>query len=195
MELVNQLLVLILTPSAVVAVMAYLLRGFFNRALDRDLERYKSELKRQDHEFRTRFSLLHEKRAEVISEFYSRMVKAVGHLKNLTAVLRMGREDSLLEQKKETVHHLNEMSQFFHEHELYFDESTAEKINSLIQILRESFTEFDVAQPGEEIEHGPQADPDMWRSAHKRVGEEVPPIKEELKEQFRSRLRAHDDEA
>ncbi|WP_263809701.1 hypothetical protein [Salinibacter sp.] len=195
MELVNQLLVLILTPSAVVAVMAYLLRGFFNRALDRDLERYKSELKRQDHEFRTRFSLLHEKRAEVISEFYSRMVKAVGHLKNLTAVLRMGREDSLLEQKKETVHHLNEMSQFFHEHELYFDESTAEKINSLIQILRESFTEFDVAQPGEETEHGPQADPDMWRSAHERVSEEVPPIKEELKEQFRSRLRAHDDEA
>jgi DNA anti-recombination protein RmuC len=195
MTLVSQLLVLILTPSAVIGVMAYLLKEFFSRALARDLEQYKSELRRQNHVFRTRFSLLHEKRAEVISEFYARMVRAVDQLQSLTAVLRTAREESLSDQKKETVHHLRDMSQFFSEHRLYFEESAAAKVESLIEVLRESFAEFAVAQPGEEIEHGPGTHPDMWQSAYERVIEEVPPIKRELEDTFRGHLHVEESES
>lgn len=195
MDFASQLLVLILTPSAVVAGMAYLLKGFFNRALDRDLVRYKNELMRQNYEFRTRFSLMHEKRAEVISEFYSRMVDAVDHLRSLTAVLRKARKKSLDEQKEETLDNLREMKRFFRKHRIYFDESTADKIESLIGVITESFAEFGVAQPGEEIEHGPRSDPGMWQSAYERVSKEVEPIKQELEDTFKDHLHVDVDEA
>ena len=90
MELWQQLLALILTPTLAVAAMAWLIRKFFERGLQRDLERFKNELELERFEYQTKFSIIHQKRAEIVSGLYSRLARARAHLGNLVAVFQPG---------------------------------------------------------------------------------------------------------
>ena len=166
--------------------MAYILRGFFDRALDRDLERYKSELGIRDFEHQTRYSLIHSKRAEVISTLYALVVRCVREVATLVRVWRFSDGESLRDKKQRAADRFNEMNDYFAEHRLYFETDTSNLIDQLASLVRESMIEFDVAQPGDEIEHGPTNDPELWKSAHERIKNEVGPILESLEAQFKS---------
>lgn len=190
MEIWKQLLLMIFTPTAAVAVLAYVLRKFFDRSLDRDLELYRSQLQLQQFEYQTRYSLIHQRRAEVIGEFYKLLIRGVGEVEDLVRVFRFSDGEPLSAKKQRAADRFNEMSDYFSEHRLYFDESLSERIDELIRLVRESYIEFDVAQPGEKLEHGPASDPELWKSAHKRIKEKVRPIRKDLERQFRSLLEA-----
>ena len=190
MEIWQQILLMVFTPTAAVAVLAYILRKFFDRALDRDIERYKNDLQLQRFEYQTKYSLIHQRRAEVIGEFYKLLFRGIREVADLVRVLRFADGEPLPVKKQRAADRFNEMSNYFFEHRLYFDESLCERIEELIRLVRDSLIEFDIAQPGEKIERGPDTDPDMWKSAHKRIEEQVDPIQKELERQFRSLLEA-----
>lgn len=160
---------MIFTPTAAVAVLAYILRKTFDGILNRDLERFKSELELQRFEYQTKYSLIHQRRAEVISEFYSLLIRAVREVEDLVRVPRFADGEPLPKKKQRAADRFNEMTNYYFEHRLYFDEGLCEKIEGLIDLVRESFIEFDIAQPGEKIEHGPDYDPELWKSAYKRL--------------------------
>lgn len=76
---------LILTPTLIVGVLAFVMRELFKSYLSMDIERYKSKLQsdleshkarlKAEHdlkhfEFQTRFSLFHQQRAEIVKELY-----------------------------------------------------------------------------------------------------------------------------
>ncbi len=190
MEIWQQILLMTFTPTAAVAVLAYILRKFFDRGLDRDIERYKSDLQLQRFEYQTKYSTIHLRRAEVIGEFYKLLVRAIEEVAELVKLLRFADSEPLPDKKQRAADYCNEMMRYFKQHRLYFDEGICKKIEKLIESLRMSFVEFDLAQPGEKIEHSLETDPDMWKSAYKRIKEEVDPIRQELERQFRSLLEA-----
>ena len=63
MSFSQQLIALIFTPTAVVVVVAYLLRQWLSSQISRDLAAFKVQLERSLFEYKTKFSLIHETRA------------------------------------------------------------------------------------------------------------------------------------
>lgn len=181
---------MVFTPTAAVAVLAYILSKFFDRSLDRGIEGYKSELQLRNFEYQTKYSLIHQRRAEVIGELYKLLIRGIGEVAELVRVFRFADSEPLPVKKQRAADRFNELNNYFLEHRLYFDENLSERIEELITLVRESFIEFDIAQPGEKIEPGPTTDPEMWKSAHKRIKEQVDPILIELRRQFQALLEA-----
>jgi hypothetical protein len=190
MEIWQQILLMIFTPTAAVAVFAYILQKLFDRTLSRDLERFKAELDLQQFEYQTKYSYIHQQRAEVIGEFYKLLHRAIKEVGQLVRVFRFADGESLQSKKQRAANRFNEAQDYFFEHRLYFDSKLCDKIESLLKLMTESLMDFDIAQPGEEIEHGPANDPQMWIAAHKKMAEQVAPIKSQLEEQFRMLLEA-----
>ena len=75
-ELLQTLLVSIGGAGALLAVFLYVGRSVFQSFLDKDLEKFKTELQRTATEHQIVFSRLHEKRADVIAELYGLLVTA-----------------------------------------------------------------------------------------------------------------------
>jgi hypothetical protein len=185
MDYWQQLIAVIVTPVLVVGAVAWLLRKFFERGFQRDLEMYKSELARANHEHQTKFSLIHQKRADVIADLYGRLAKAKGLLGDLVGLFQPGGQ-SLPDKKKKVADAYNEASSFFFQHRLFIPESTAVKVEQVLDAMREAFYSFDTAQMGHD-EYKPDQT-GLWVEAHKAVRDKLPPLLGELEEQFREAI-------
>ncbi len=180
MELWQQIVALILTPTMIVGALAYLISKLFDRGLQRDLEKFKSELDVKRFEHQTKFSLVHEKRAEVIANLYSRLMKARRLMAQLTAVIQWG-DQSLTEKKKRAADACNDANDYFNEHRIYLNNGTGAKVEAILEKMNSAFIDFDTAQPGTEYRPDPSG---LWMQANKQIKDEFPPLLEELENQF-----------
>ena len=116
MTVLQQIIALVFTPTAIIAVLAFLLRGFFQQLLNRDVKRYEleieksleshkaqltqeyessrlrleNELQKQFYQYQTKFSAFHQKQVEVMSELYESMTEAIDKLEYLLVPLVKG---------------------------------------------------------------------------------------------------------
>lgn len=185
MELWKQILALTLTPTLAVAAIAWLIRKLFESSLQRDLEHYKSELELKRFEHQTKFSLIHQKQAEVLSNLYSQLARAKGLLGDLVAIFQPGGQ-SLPDKKKKAAESFNDAYAYFFEHRIFINESTAVKVEEVLAAMRVAFVGFDTAQLGNE-EYKPDST-GLWMESYKNVRDKLPPLLSELEIQFRKTL-------
>ncbi len=181
----QQLIGLIVAPAVVVGAIAWLSRGFISQGFARDLQKYKSELDRQDFEHRERFSLIHQRRAEVIATLYGKIARTKSVVSDLVGIFQQGGQ-SLIEKKRRAADIYNDMSSFFFENRIFLPSDTAEKAEKLIMAIRDVLIEFDTAQMGND-EYKPDQS-GLWVQAFKRLRDEVPPILSELESEFKELL-------
>lgn len=184
MELWQQIVALTLTPTLLVGALAYLLRTLFDRGLERDLERHKSELAAQLFEHQTKFSIIHEKRAEVIAELYGRLARAHRELAKLTAAFQPGGQ-SLRGKKQQAADACNKADEFFNERRLYLDLKTSEKIDKTLETMKSAFIDFDMAQQSDVYQPDSSG---LWGQASKQIRDDLPPLLNELEGQFQDIL-------
>jgi len=187
MDYWQQLITIILTPTLSVAALAWILKSLFSSGLQRDLERYKKELDAKQFEHQTRFSLIHQKRAEVISELYSRLAQSKTRLGELVAIFQPGGQ-SLTEKRKITAETYNDACSYFQERRIFLPEEIAENVDALLEAIREAFIEFDTAQMGNE-EYKPD-NTGLWIQSFNKVREKIPPLMKKMEEQFRIEIGA-----
>ncbi len=110
MEIWQTIIQLILLPTSIVAVLAFVMREFFKSYLSKDIEKYKSQLQSdlesfkielqsnletqkaklkaeydlRHFEFQTKFSRYHQQRAEVIEKIYELLSNVRWRVENLT---------------------------------------------------------------------------------------------------------------
>ncbi|MCD4829276.1 MAG: hypothetical protein K8R90_07630 [Candidatus Cloacimonetes bacterium] len=111
----QQLTAMILTPTIVVLVVAWLLRKFIDQGFKRELEQFRIRLESESSQHLMRFSLIHQKRAEVITELYKRLASSKMMLIDLVHPLQFGGQN-LDEKKQKTA---KTYDQFF----IYFQEN------------------------------------------------------------------------
>jgi len=184
MELWQQILALTLTPTIIVGAIAFLIRSAFDRSLQRDLERFKSELGIQRFEHETRFSIVQERRAEVIANLYGYLAKARRLMAQLTSIIQINPEP-LLEKKKRAADACNVADEYFNEHRIYLSRETSAKVEEVLELLKSAFIDFDTAQNGDEYKADPSG---FWRKAYSQVKNELPPLLEEMEVQFQEIL-------
>ena len=190
MDYWQQLIAIILAPTLSVAALAWILKSLFNSGLQRDLERYKRQLDAKQFEQQTRFSLIHQKRAEVISELYAILARAKVRLGELVAIFQPGGQ-SLIEKRKITAETYNEAVSYFNERRIFLPEEIAENVDGVLAAMRTAFIEFDTAQMGNE-EYKPD-NTGLWIQSFNKVRDELPQLMKEMEKQFRIEIGAIDN--
>jgi len=187
MDYWQQLIAIILTPTLSVAALAWILKSLFSRGLQRELERYKRDLDARQFEHQTRFTLIHQKRAEVISELYARLAHAKARLGELVAIFQPGGQ-SLIDKRKVTAEAFNDANSYFHERRIFLPEEIAENVDAVLEAMRDAFIEFDTAQMGNE-EYKPDST-GLWKESFYKVRDKLPPLMKTMEKQFRIEIGA-----
>lgn len=184
-ELWQQVLALTLTPALAIGATAWIIRKLLEQGLQRDIEKFKSQLELERFEHQTRFSFIHQKRAEIVSGLYSRLARTKARLGDLVAIFQPGGQ-TLPDKKRVVAEAYNDASSFFFENRIFFTESTALKVEEVLDAMRGAFYAFDTAQRGNE-DYKPDTS-GLWMESYKNVKEKLPPLLSELEGQFRETL-------
>jgi len=184
-EFWQQLIAIILAPTLTVAAIAWLLKGIISQGFQRDLEKFKSDLAQKNYEQQQKFSLIHQKQADIIANLYSKFAKTKGLVADLVGIFQQGGQ-SLMDKKKNVAESYNDMASYFFQNKLFLTSNTAERCEKLVDELRSALIEFDTAQMGND-EYKPD-NTGLWVQAYKRVRDDIPPILKDLEFEFKQIL-------
>lgn len=196
-EFVTDLLKIILAPSAIIIVVAYLVRKYLDNASVKELEVFKSKMSHEFDlmkisfeksldkslfEYQTRYSFYHNKLVEIISTLYGLMNDARDSMTRLTATIQMSDGVSLKDKKKDTADIFNKFGNYYSQNRIFLDEGLCAKIKDLLNALNFAFVTFDTAQMGDKYE---KDETGGWVKSFEIVREKATPITEELEKKFR----------
>lgn len=164
---------------------AWLIRKLFKTFLDKDIEKYKSDLKIEQ----MKFSRLHDDRSNTISELYALLADLDTKMNSLTSPLQLAGEPSKEEKEKIAGEAGQKFVEFFYKKKIYFSKSIVKLLDELIKKFNEAWiystpypkTEFDEYESSEIKKERLN----FLKMAWKTVSEQIPPIKEKLEDEFR----------
>jgi len=178
------------TTGVVVLVVGYFLRQVFRQVLSRDLEKFKADLSaKHDTEIerlrndlriaasqhQTRFTRLHEPRAEVIAGLYGRFVRAHAAFGAYLTIIKPGGEPD----PREAMERADEFVQYFNENRIYFEESLCADLDSAEEVFRRALSDMAGYAPGM------PGRPRQWVKTWESFKGEFPAIRAKVERQFR----------
>jgi hypothetical protein len=202
MSTIQSILTIILAPTLIVGAIAFVLREFFRHGLLRDLEDFKarlqaeaeqsklrmeSDLRSTQFAFQTKFSLYHQRQADVIEALYEKLAETERIVKQLVSPVQSSegrtKEDRFSEADQAKV----DLARFVDKKRIYFDEGICSHLDSIIITLQKALAGFYVSQREEKCD---RADTQLWLEAWGVMEKEVPPVRKALEQQFRQILSA-----
>ncbi len=162
MEIWQTIIQLILLPTSIVAVLAFVMREFFKSYLSKDIEKYKSQLQSdlesfkielqsnlESHkarlkaefdakhfEFQTKYSLLHQQRADVIQHIYAKINWIERELLIIKAKIKYSDNENLSDEVLSRIKILSEkkveLASYFSERRILVDETNCKIIDDII---------------------------------------------------------------
>jgi len=175
--------------AALLLVLGFLGRSLFGVVIAKDLEAFKSRLAITAAEHQVTFAALHARRAEVVSELYKLLVRAVLEASRFANPLEMSHQP---DRKQKYVNATNATTAFY----LYFDENRIYLPTPLCDQLDQFASKLHVPTVTlgfhEQYEQG-QGDPQnertkAWVAAWHSVEKEIPPVRQALEAEFRKML-------
>ena len=199
---VDEILKTVGSSAVVVAAVAWVGRSIVSQFLSMDLEEHKLKLKADaDRELarltadlqiaaareRTRFDLLHQKRAEVIAKVYALIARTHRAARNFARPMEWSGEPTKQEKFDELSAVGNELGTYFGENRIYFPEKTCTEFDEMYHKIR-----IATQTMMDDLGSGEGGRMRSWADAWKAVDSEVPPMLRELELQFRQILGAPD---
>ena len=181
------------STGVALAVVGYFVRGVSAQVLSRDLEKFKADLSakhdieierlRNDlriaaSEHETRFTRLHETRADTIAELYKRFVAAHGALDVYLNTVLFGRDPDPAKEEV-VVKRWNEFIGYFRERRIYFEEELCRDIDAACGQYVNAWVRtgaYPIKMPD---------GPEQWSKAALHFSEHFPPIRAKIERQFR----------
>ncbi len=208
MTVLQQIIALIFTPTAIIAVLAFLLRGVFQQLLDHDAKRYElemgkalenhkaqltqeyeasklrleNELQKQFYQYQTKFSAYHQKQVEVVSELYGMIVDTRDKVTDLVTPpeIQHGTRTNA-ERYSDTATTFNSLSIFYRRNRFYVNENSCQKADKILEIMQTSILKHKnlYDKPSQEEE---------WLTAYRDMHVKVEPLLNDLEKQLRQSL-------
>ena len=155
-----QTILLTLGGNAVaIAVLGFLAKSLLEKLIVRDtrafetdlktksdstIERLKTELQLTTIEHQVRFSKLHEKRAEVITELYGYLVEALWEAESFLSLIEWNGEPTKKEKHSEANKKLVELYRYFDKNRIYIPKEICSSLDSLVKNVRSQVIKFGV---------------------------------------------------
>ncbi len=195
---------LILTPTLIVGVLAFVMRELFKSYLSMDIERYKSELQsdleshkarlKAEHdlkhfEFQTRFSLFHQQRAEIVKELY-RLLKE-SEL-SISWIANPNQDNELLIRGRDlAIESLNKLKLYTNKNRIFFSENICKELDDVCNTMENCLASFLHSHQRIEkgnLDFGEEHPMKILSGAMRDLESKVKPILKELERQFREIL-------
>ncbi len=163
--------------------------------MTKDIEAFKSNLQLATIEHQVRFSKLHDKRAQVIQDLYSKLVALDTVIHSVLKRFQKVGEATLEEKVREYGRLHNELNDFFLPNRIFFSSETCRVIDDLLFLSRDinfDITTYPVDPESSEYKYGPRdllnERHEYWEKARKAFDTDVKKLMEQLEMQFRSML-------
>jgi hypothetical protein len=188
--------------AALLAILGWLGKSLLEKIIARETSSYESELREKTdsaivrleaelslrakvHEIK--FSRLHEKSAETVAETYALLRTYLVAAANYTKIFEMAGEPSKDDRLVDLNKAMSSFRQYFQIKQIYLPKETAKAIRDLDEKLFKTANHFSRRVHGKET----SASTEDWMKAFEVINEEIPPILEDLEDEFR-KLLGHD---
>lgn len=169
-----QTVLIILSPAVTTGAVAFLSKAWISHTLEKELIRFEKQ-----------YTSIYNKKSLVISELYEKLAEASILLKDLVKLFHPAGQD--LKSKKENAWIVwKEAEDYFIKNKLLLSDDTADKIELVIEEMISALAKFDTAQLANDTYQSVETG--MWKAAHEKVNQDLPPILESLKSEFRKEL-------
>ena len=191
--------------AALLVALAWLARSFGFQLLAKDLETFKASLSTASseaserlkhqlqmvaHEHQVRFSKLHERRAEVITNLYALLVEAQWAGQSFVSVVEWGGEPPK-EEKYTTA--MNKFAEFFREFDknrIFLPEAVCQQLDDFLQGMRKRVIHFGVYVQTDDYapDHVIKEKYEVWSGASEYFDTELPAARKALETELRGML-------
>lgn len=189
MDTLREIAEIVLTPLAIVAAIAWVLRSAITHYLSRDIDRFKDKLAIAAKERELVFTVLQPKRAEVIGELYERIIDFMAAAERCVSPMGYESDPPKKVQLQEVSKTEAELFRYFLKHRIYLSKSVCEGVEVLRKTLMPDVRRFGIRLAFEErypnLESGST---EAWDKAWDTLQEQVPPIMETIEAEFRELL-------
>lgn len=179
----EQLLPLILTPVATVAAVTWLLKIFIIKSIDKEIEKYKSDLDLLKSQRFHEYSRFYDKQLEVISTLYAQLVDTHDKVTALVSIWQQGGQN-LSDKKKAVSDVFNGASAYYRMHKIYLPDQVIALCNSYFETTLSALIDFDTSQTGKDEYSSDSTG--LWVEAFKGVRDNATPMLKALESEFRN---------
>jgi hypothetical protein len=187
-----------LIASGLITLLAgYLGRKFIDNYFDKGMERYKVDLDKLKIEHQVKFTRLHEDRAMVIRELFSKLADVEKSMGSFVAVLEPSGQPPKEEKGKKAANDFNGLVDLFRRNEVYLSDETADLMNEILDEIRTAwftFTMYPSYKKTEQVYFDEQLaniERDKiakWLEAWNKITKDLPPLKNRLKKELQALL-------
>ena len=189
MEIWQTVLIAIGGNAVLLSVLGWLAKSFVGHQLTKDFEGFKHDLQLASLEHKVKFSSLHEIRAGVIAELYSRTIEFLGAAQSLSNLFEFKGEKSKEEKASVFGDKAAEFREYYIKHKIYFSTKTCEIIDRLWEKTWGVTREYAFWLRNKE-DGNYQYLVDSWLKANETLENEVTEILDQLQSDFRTILGA-----
>jgi hypothetical protein len=182
------------TTTVALGVIGYFLRGVFSQVLSRDLEKFKADLSAKHEieierlrndlriaasEHETRFTRLHETRAQAVAELYRRLVVTCSTFEWYLSTGKPGAAPDDIKNREMAWKEARDFAAYFNEKRIYFDQELCGDIDVAIESFRRLYLWVGV-YPQEMADSA-----EKWVEGAKHFIKHFPLIRAKIERQFR----------
>jgi len=202
MTTLQTILTIILAPTFIVGGLMFVLRKFFEQLLSRDIEKFRvtlqtesersklqlqNQLQAELFEFQTKFSVYHQKQADVIGTFYEMLSETQIVVSQVVHPVQFEAESSDEERFRQAFNKKVDLARFFERSRIYFDEDICEQISTVNKTMHKVLILFQSSQR-RGARNQDSADLEKWNDAFSIMEKEIPVLKSALESRFRQLL-------
>lgn len=158
---------------------------------DKEIETYKSDLQRINYEHSIKYSKLYEERAEVIKNIFRKLATVEESMGSFLAIYEPTGAVPKEEKGKQAAKDFNDLIEYFRLNEIFFLLDTSKTMVEIISKIRDawfkyiaypSYKKIEYYLPDPELAKVEQKMLDNWMDAWETLREEIPPLKNRLKQ-------------
>jgi hypothetical protein len=187
------------------AVFGFLSRSIINHFLSKDVEKYKIDLRAENErsleelktslkiiafEHEIRFSRLHDKRAKIIAELYTRLVGLVHAAEQFVSLFQNPQGPNKLDLFKIVMDEMEKFMPYFEKNRIFLDDSLCGKVDKFLDVLTKPVYQFlgAIAPEEESNVDNTREKLGLWFAAWNSVKDDVAMARKELECEFRNIL-------
>jgi len=157
---------------------------------DRNLETFRATLQQRATEHQILFSRLHDKRANIVAELYSKMVEAISATESFVSPAEWVGEPDKKEKYKKAMHHIVDFFCYFDRRRIFLEKPLCQKIDEMVNAVRNPAIEFSCYLDHPDFEPSLAKEKrDVWMKAWHDVKRDiVPAARQSLEDEFRELL-------
>jgi hypothetical protein len=129
--------------ASLTAVIGFFGKSLFNTYLTKQIETYKAELQRLTNQHQITFSKLHEERAVVIKELYSKITNLDIKMSNLGKKYETSNELSMEKKWEQAVNSYYAFAEYYNVNRIYFNVGICKTIDGIISNCNKIFVNID----------------------------------------------------